>query len=173
MRLIPYEINRNLPLFVQDFNEGWSESPNVFCFFYYYYFAHNMMLRYLWLQFWVTLEFIRRHAKHQIKHFDLASNTSQMVRLANFNINNWKYLVFWKKSISKQVLHFKVFQYIKLKWMKLGSKYDLLDTPAIWNTKKFTEVNITKLLKNLMEVLGAVDFTNCAVSNHYFLGAVG
>ena len=36
----------------------------------------------------------------------------------------------------------------------------------------FTEVNICKLLKNPMEALGAVDFTNFAVSNHYFLEAV-
>ena len=44
--------------------------------------------------------------------------------------------------------------------------------PAIWNTNRFTRVNICKLLKNPMEALGAVDFTNCAVSNHYFLRAV-
>ena len=40
--------------------------------------------------------------------------------------------------------------------MKFGSKYDLLDTPAIWNTNRFTEVNISKLLKNAMEAVGAV-----------------
>ena len=49
--------------------------------------------------------------------------------------------------------------------MKLGSKYDLLDTPLLtWNTNTFTEVNICKLLKNPMEALGAVDFTNCRIS---------
>ena len=33
--------------------------------------------------------------------------------------------------------------------MKLGSKYDLPDTPSlvIWNANKFTEVNICKVLK--------------------------
>ena len=35
----------------------------------------------------------------------LASNTSQMSGLANFNINDWKYLVFWKEW-SKYVLRF-------------------------------------------------------------------
>ena len=29
-----------------------------------------------------------------------------MVGLENFNINDWKYLVAWKKSTSKQVLRF-------------------------------------------------------------------
>ena len=40
--------------------------------------------------------------------------------------------------------------------MKFGSKYDLLDTPAIWNANRFTEVNISKLLKNPKQALGAV-----------------
>ena len=31
--------------------------------------------------------------------------------------------------------------------MKLGSKYELLDTPAIWNANKFTEVIVCKVLK--------------------------
>ena len=31
--------------------------------------------------------------------------------------------------------------------MKLGSKYDLFNTPAIRNTNRFTEVNICKFLK--------------------------
>ena len=56
--------------------------------------------------------------------------------------------------------------------MKFGSKYDLLDTLATWNTNRFTEVKICKLLKNPMEALGAADFTNCAVSNHYVLWTV-
>ena len=46
--------------------------------------------------------------------------------------------------------------------MKLGNKYNLLDTLAIWNTNRFTEINICKLLKDPMEALGAIDFTNCA-----------
>ena len=42
----------------------------------------------------------------------LASNTRQMTELVNFNINNWKCLVYWKTCTVKQVLHFKDLQYI-------------------------------------------------------------
>ena len=51
-------------------------------------------------KFWVTLESFRRHDKRQIKQFDFG------VGLANFNIYVWKYLIVWKKSTSRQVLHF-------------------------------------------------------------------
>ena len=36
----------------------------------------------------------------------LALKTNQMIGHVNFNINDWRYLIFWKKYTSKQVLHF-------------------------------------------------------------------
>ena len=56
--------------------------------------------------------------------------------------------------------------------MKLGSKNNLRDTPAIYNANRFTEVKSAKCWKDPMEALGGVGFTHYAVLNHYFLGAV-
>ena len=44
--------------------------------------------------------------------------------------------------------------------MKFGSKYDLLDTPCIWTTNKFTEVNDMQSFEKIQWV----DFTKYALS---------
>ena len=56
-------------------------------------------------KFGVTFEFALRHGNLKPKRFDFfVSNTSQLIRLVHFIINDWNYLVFWKKLALNQVL---------------------------------------------------------------------
>ena len=58
-------------------------------------------------KFCVTLEFSRHHCKLKLKHvFIVVSNTSQLIGLVHFIINDWNYLAFWKKLALNQVLRF-------------------------------------------------------------------
>ena len=57
-------------------------------------------------------------------------------------------------------------------WMKLGTKYDLLYTPANWNTNRFTELNIYKVLKRSDNSSWKNWFHEVYSINHYLLGAV-
>ena len=56
--------------------------------------------------------------------------------------------------------------------MKFGSEYDLLDTPVIWNTKRFTEVTIYKVFKRSSGSSRKNWFHKVCSINHHLLRAV-
>ena len=57
-------------------------------------------------KFWVTLEFSRRYCNLSQNVLIFLSNTSQLIGLVHFIINDWNYLAFWKKLALNQVLRF-------------------------------------------------------------------
>ena len=57
-------------------------------------------------KFWVTLAFSRHKVTLSQNILIFVSNTSQPIGLVHFIINDWNYLVFWKKLALNQVLGF-------------------------------------------------------------------
>ena len=60
---------------------------------------------------WVTLEFSQHHGNLKPKRFSFVSNTSQLIGLVHFIINDCNYLVLWKKLAS--VAFLKCFSILK------------------------------------------------------------
>ena len=91
-------------------------------------------MNFVTFKFWVTLEFSRRHGNLKPKCFDFC--TSQLIGLDHFIINDWNYLVFWKKLAINQVL---CFQSVSVYYigMRDGTKEE-------W--KKMVKINLSILV---------------------------
>ena len=74
------------------------------------------------IKYWVTLEFLRRHGNLKPKRFDFCIEYKPVKR--TFIINDWNYLVFWKKLTLNQVflkcfsIHTYIHRYIDITFVK-------------------------------------------------------